>query len=168
MHGRWRSDGEDGTGTSTPRPGVAGRTGSIDGRAATAQDRDVKIEHTAYQVSDPVALARWYVAHLGLQVRRSQSASPFGYFLSDDGNTVMLEFYRQEALPVPDYRAMDPLLLHLAFLADDVPATRARLMAAGATPDGEAIKNAAGDEVAMLRDPWGLAIQLIRRASPMI
>jgi glyoxylase I family protein len=128
----------------------------------------VKIEHTAYQVADPVSLAKWYVAHLGLRIKRSQSESPFGYFLADDGDSVMLEFYRQDAMPVPDYRAMDPLLLHLAFLADDVPAARARLMAAGATPEGEVFRNAAGDEVAMLRDPWGLAVQLIRRANPMI
>jgi catechol 2,3-dioxygenase-like lactoylglutathione lyase family enzyme len=128
----------------------------------------VKIEHTAYQVDDPVALSRWYVAHLGLEIKRSQAEPPFGYFLADDGGTVMLEFYRQAHLPVPDYRTMDPLLLHLAFLAGDVPAARAKLMAAGATPEGDVFVNAAGDEVAMLRDPWGLAIQLIKRADPMI
>ena len=128
----------------------------------------MKIEHTAYQVDDPVALARWYVDHLGLKVKRAQSVAPFGYFLADDSGTVMLEFYRQAHLPVPDYRAMDPLLLHLAFLAGDVPAARAKLMAAGASPEGDVIRNAAGDEVAMLRDPWGLAIQLIKRADPMI
>jgi glyoxylase I family protein len=128
----------------------------------------VKLEHTAYQVADPVSLATWYVAHLGLRIKRSQKESPFGYFLADDGDSVMLEFYRQEGMPVPDYRAMDPLLLHLAFLADDVAATRARLLSAGATPEGDVFTNAAGDEVAMLRDPWGLALQLIRRADPMI
>ncbi len=128
----------------------------------------MKIEHTAYQVDDPVALSRWYVDHLGLTVKRSQSASPFAHFLADDSGTVMLEFYRQTHLPVPDYRSMDPLLLHLAFLADDLPAVRARLMAAGATPEGDVITNPAGDEVAMLRDPWGLTIQLIKRAAPMI
>jgi catechol 2,3-dioxygenase-like lactoylglutathione lyase family enzyme len=128
----------------------------------------VKIEHTAYQVDDPVALSRWYVEHLRLEIRRAQSAPPFAHFLADDSGTVMLEFYRQAHLPVPDYRSMDPLLLHLAFLADDVPVVRARLMAAGATADGDVIRNAAGDEVAMLRDPWGLTIQLIKRAEPMI
>lgn len=128
----------------------------------------MKIEHTAYQVDDPVALAAWYGAHLGLMVKRAQSEPPFGYFLADDSGTVMLEFYRQAHLPVPDYRSMDPLLLHLAFLADDVAAVRTRLMAAGATPEGEVVRNPAGDEVAMLRDPWGLTIQLIRRAKPMI
>ena len=128
----------------------------------------MRIEHTAYQVEDPAALARWYVEHLGLEIKRAETRAPFGHFLADTGGTVMLEFYRQAHLPVPDYRAMDPLLLHLAFLADDVPGTRARLIAAGASPEGDVVRNAAGDEVAMLRDPWGLPVQLIKRASPMI
>jgi catechol 2,3-dioxygenase-like lactoylglutathione lyase family enzyme len=46
----------------------------------------MKIEHTAYQVADPPALARWYVEHLGLTIKRSQDASPFGYFLADEGD----------------------------------------------------------------------------------
>jgi catechol 2,3-dioxygenase-like lactoylglutathione lyase family enzyme len=128
----------------------------------------VKLEHTAYQVEDPVALSRWYVAHLGLTIKRAQAEPPFGHFLADDSGTVMLEFYRQDHLPLPNYRAMDPLLLHLAFLSDDVKAARARLIAAGGTADGDVVRNPAGDEVAMVRDPWGLTIQLIKRANPMI
>ena len=128
----------------------------------------MKIEHTAYQVADPVALARWYVEHLGMTVKRAQSAAPFGHFLADDGDAVMLEFYANPRITVPDYRAMDPLLLHIAFSTDDVPATRSRLMAAGATPEGEVTQNESGDAMAMLRDPWGLAVQLVKRRTPMI
>jgi len=128
----------------------------------------MKIEHTAYQVADPPALARWYVEHLGLTIKRSQDASPFGYFLADQGDAVMLEFYRQPHLPVPDYQSVDPLILHLAFWADDVPGTRARLLTAGATAVGDVIRNDQGDEVAMLRDPWGLPVQLVRRERAML
>jgi glyoxylase I family protein len=128
----------------------------------------MKIEHTAFQVADPVALARWYVEHLGLTVKRSQAESPFGQFLADSGDTVMLEFYNSPRADVPDYRAIDPLVLHIAFWADDVAATRARLLTAGATPEGEVVLTPAGDTVAMLRDPWGLAIQFVHRGSPMI
>ncbi len=128
----------------------------------------MKIEHTAYQVSDPEALAKWYVAHLGLTVKRSQSASPFGYFLADDGDAVMLEFYNNPKARVPDYRAIDPLVLHIAFRTDDVAATRTRLMDAGATPEGDVATNDTGDTVAMLRDPWGISVQLVKRVSPMI
>lgn len=128
----------------------------------------MKIEHTAYQVADPVSLARWYVTHLGMTVKRAQTAPPFGHFLADDGDAVMLEFYAYPRLAVPDYRAMDPLVLHLAFSADDVAATRARLIAAGATPEGDVQQTEAGDVLAMLRDPWGLPVQLVRRRAPMI
>lgn len=128
----------------------------------------MKIEHAAFQVEDPVALSRWYVTNLGLTVKRSQTEAPFGHFLADDTDAVMLEFYRNPSLPVPDYRAMDPMLLHVAFWADDVAATRRRLMAAGATSETDVQANAAGDELAMLRDPWGLGLQLVRRKAAMI
>ena len=128
----------------------------------------MKIEHTAYQVQDPVAMASWYVQHLGLTVKRAQNERPFGQFLADDGDTVMLEFYNNPKVAVPNYRAIDPLILHIAFWTDDVEATRARLLTAGATAEGEALRTPAGDHVAMLRDPWGLAIQFVHRAQPMI
>jgi catechol 2,3-dioxygenase-like lactoylglutathione lyase family enzyme len=128
----------------------------------------VKIEHAAYQVADPTALARWYVEHLGLTLKRVQSDPPHGHFLADDGDAVMLEFYNNPAVPVPDYRSMDPLLLHIAFWCDDVAETRARLVDAGATAVGDVRNTPAGDVLCMLRDPWGLAIQFVHRAEPMI
>ena len=128
----------------------------------------MKIEHAAFQVADPVAVGRWYVEHLGLTVKRVQNASPFGHFLADDGDAVMLEFYNNPALSVPDYSAIPPLVLHLAFVADDVAATCTRLLAAGATAEGDVQRTESGDDVAILRDPWGLAIQFVRRLEPMI
>lgn len=128
----------------------------------------MKIEHTAYQVDDPVGLARWYHEHLGLTVKRSQAESPFGQFLADDGDAVMLEFYNNPKARVPDYYAIDPLVLHIAFWTEDVAATRARLIAAGATPEGDVVETPAGDQLAMLRDPWGIPIQFVRRQTPMI
>jgi glyoxylase I family protein len=128
----------------------------------------VKIEHVALQVSDPVALSRWYVEHLGLTVKRAQTESPFGHFLGDDGDAVMLEFYGYPNLPVPDYVRMEPLLLHVAFHVDDVAATRTRLLGAGAAAVGDVQVNDVGDEVAMLRDPWGIPVQLVRRRVRMI
>jgi glyoxylase I family protein len=128
----------------------------------------MKIEHIACQVEDPPASARWYVQHLGLTVKRSQADRPFMHFLADDGDAVMLEFYNNPKASVPDYRAIDPLVFHIAFQTDDVEGTRRRLIAAGATPEGDIQRTAGGDTLAMLRDPWGLPIQLAHRADPMI
>jgi glyoxylase I family protein len=128
----------------------------------------MKLEHAAYQVADPPAVARWYVEHLGLRIKRQQDASPWGCFLADDGDAAMLEFYNNPRAVVPDYRAIDPLVLHLAFKADDVAATRTRLLAAGATAEGDLVVTDGGDTLCMLRDPWGLAIQFVKRRNDMI
>jgi catechol 2,3-dioxygenase-like lactoylglutathione lyase family enzyme len=128
----------------------------------------MKLEHTAFQVSHPVEMAQWYVRHLGMIVKRAQTAAPFGHFLADSAGSAMLEIYKNDTVPVPDYRSMDPLLAHVAFYADDLSAARARLIAAGATPVGDVQTTPAGDQLAMLRDPWGLALQLVRRADPMV
>ena len=63
---------------------------------------------------------------------------------------------------------MNLLTLHLAFEADDADASAARLLAAGATSDGEMIRAPSGDVIANLRDPWGFPIQLAHRGKPMI
>jgi catechol 2,3-dioxygenase-like lactoylglutathione lyase family enzyme len=128
----------------------------------------MKIEHVAYQVPDPVALADWYVAHLGLRIKRATGAPGQARFLADDNDAVMIEVYHNPLVAMPDYRAIDPLMLHLAFRAEDVAGTRERLLAAGATAEGEVVVSDGGDHLAMLRDPWGLAIQLVRRRDPMI
>jgi catechol 2,3-dioxygenase-like lactoylglutathione lyase family enzyme len=128
----------------------------------------VKIEHVAYQVEDPAAFASWYAQHLGLTIKRVQPDPPFGHFLADDGDAVMLEVYHNPTVAVPDYARLDPFVLHVAFSVPDVAGIRARLLAAGATAVGEVQVSPAGDQLAMLRDPWGLPIQLVRRAVPML
>jgi glyoxylase I family protein len=127
----------------------------------------MKLEHIALLVADPVAVAQWYEEHLGMQVVRVGDAPGHARFLADDAGAGVLELYAG-ALPVPDYGAMDPALLHVAFAAEDVAATRARLVAAGATPVGDVTTTPTGDAFAMLRDPWGLALQLARRAHPLV
>jgi catechol 2,3-dioxygenase-like lactoylglutathione lyase family enzyme len=128
----------------------------------------LKIEHVAFQVEDPVAVAKWYVAHLGLTLKRAYPERPFGQFLADDGDAVMLEFYNNPKASVPDYTQIDPLVLHVAFYTDDIASARARLLSAGATTEGDIVATNSGDHLAMLRDPWGLAVQLVHRAEPMI
>jgi catechol 2,3-dioxygenase-like lactoylglutathione lyase family enzyme len=127
----------------------------------------MKLEHVALLVADPVAVARWYEQHLGMRIVRSGDASAHARFLADSAGASLLELYAG-TLPVPDYRAMDPALLHVAFAAADVEAARARLIAAGAAAIGEVTETPAGDAFAMLRDPWGLALQLVRRARPLV
>ena len=127
----------------------------------------MKIEHFAFYVADSVSMALWYEAHLGLRTVRSSDAPAHARFLADSDGTSVLEIYTG-SLTTPRYAEMDPLLLHVAFETSDVASTRDRLIAAGATPEGDVTVTPSGDTLAMLRDPWGLAIQLACRATPLV
>ena len=126
------------------------------------------IEHFAFQVPDPAAAASWYVEHLGMSVARSVEEPAPTRFLADRAGRVMIEIYRNPSAPLPDYEAMDPLVMHLAFSCDDVDAERDRLVDAGARVARDAETTPHGDRVAMLRDPWGVPIQLCRRAAALV
>ena len=123
----------------------------------------LKIEHIALQVEDPRAMAAWYIEQVGMQVVRDAGAA---VFLGDATGQVILELYHNETVAVPDYAAMDPLLLHVAFASDDPPADASPLIQAGATQIDD-IHGDNGDRIIVLRDPWGLAIQLAKRAKAM-
>ena len=127
----------------------------------------MKIEHMAFDVADPAATAAWYVENLGFALVRRRGAPNHAHFLADSTGQVLIEIYNNPAVQVPDYPAMDPLILHLAFTVDDVKGVRGRLLAAGATAAGEVACTPDGDELAMLRDPWGFPVQLVKRAAPM-
>jgi uncharacterized glyoxalase superfamily protein PhnB len=132
------------------------------------QCRAMKIEHFALQVPDPVAMADWYVKHLGFAVARSEGEPSYGRFLKDGSGTVMFEIYRNPKVSVPNYAGTDPLLLHLAFVSQAPAADRDRLVKAGATLVADVTTSPAGDQLLMLRDPWGIALQFVKRASPML
>ena len=128
----------------------------------------MRIEHIALQMEDPVRAADWYGTHLGFSVRRAGGPPAHARFLADASGHVVLEIYRNPKVPVPDYRTMDPLLLHIAFVSDDVVADCQRLLAAGAArlQDPETLDN--GDRIAMVRDPWGVPLQLVTRRDPIL
>ena len=128
----------------------------------------MKLEHVALLVKDPPAMARWYEENLGMKVVKASDEGPgFARFLADSVGESVLETYGSDTVAVPDYASADPALLHVAFATAEIERTRARLVAAGATPVGEITENAAGDRFATLRDPWGLALQLAQRVRPL-
>lgn len=125
----------------------------------------MKFEHFALNVSDARAVAQWYVAQLGFTVAHRREDAPFTHFLADETGRMIVEFYSNPAAPVPDYGATHPLCFHIAVVAADAHAERVRLTAAGARllreepqPDGSLL--------VMLRDPWGVPLQLCERATP--
>jgi len=128
----------------------------------------IRLEHVAINVEDPAAMARWYCNNLDMKVVRKGPPPANMRFISDAGGNMMLELYNNPPDEVPDYPTMNPLSLHIAFMVDDVKAITKKLIAAGATIAVEMNTTDAGDELIILRDPWGVPIQFLKRAKPML
>jgi catechol 2,3-dioxygenase-like lactoylglutathione lyase family enzyme len=130
--------------------------------------KNARFEHVALNVKDPAAMADWYSENLGMKIVFEGNAPTNTRFVSDAGGNMMFEFYNNSSALIPDYASQHMLVLHIAFSVDNVKETCDRLIEAGATWDAEISVNDSGDEIATLRDPWGVAIQFVKRAKPMI
>lgn len=119
----------------------------------------MKLEHIGFNVAEPQKVMDWWCANLGFTQTHPA-------FVVDSTGQMAIEFYRNDAAPIPDYTAISPLTLHIAFLSEDVDADVARLVAAGATLLETVHKP--GFDMAMLRDPFGLAIQFVTRGTPIL
>ena len=128
----------------------------------------MKLEHTAINHPDPIKAAQWYVEHLDMEIIRASTESPYIHFLTDTSKQGLLEIYNNPKAAVPDYAAMSPLILHIAFAVTDIEAARAKLLAAGATAEGEIELTTRGDHLTFVRDPWGFCIQLAQRSQSLL
>ncbi len=125
----------------------------------------MRFEHFALNVPDSRAMAQWYVDHLGFILVRSQEVAPHTRFLADETGRVIVEFYTNPAATIPSYTALHPLTFHFAVWSGDVRSDQVRLEKAGATLfQAEVMPN--GSQLTMLRDPWGLPLQLCQRTNP--
>lgn len=125
----------------------------------------MKLEHIAFNVADPVAVADWYCTHCGFRVVHRVPQPAQTHFLADSGATV-IEIYCNPPDRVPHYRAQDPLIFHLALASEDPAADARRLCEAGAEIVQE-LRLDKGTHLIMMRDPWGLALQLCKRSPPL-
>ena len=125
------------------------------------------LEHIALNVAHPVAVAAWYVEHLGMEVVKRGDPPVHMHFLADAARRMMIELYCNTSAPTDAYADMAPAQLHIAFSSADPDADGARLVAAGAVRVDE-VRYDDGSYLVMLRDPWGLPIQLARRATPLL
>ena len=125
----------------------------------------MKFEHFGLNVPDARAAGRWYVEHLGFTLARSRDEAPYTRFLADENGRVAIELYTNPTAAIPDYAKQHPLVFHFAVVSKDVAADRARLEQAGATLVVEDVLPD-GSRLTMMRDPWGVALQLCQRAQP--
>jgi len=146
--------------------GIATRElGSLSWRCFQLLFSLMKFEHFALNVADVRAMARWYVEHLGFQIARRREDAHFTHFLADETGRIVIELYTNPAALIPNYANQDPLVYHLAVFTPDARAEQQRLEKIGATlyfednlPDGS--------RLTMMRDPWGVPLQLCQRSKP--
>jgi uncharacterized glyoxalase superfamily protein PhnB len=127
---------------------------------------NIFVEHTAINVPNATDMAKWYKENLNMQIVRT--AQNQTHFLADASGRTILEIYTNPAAAVPDYQNQAPLVLHIAFQTDNVKECTENLLKAGASIVESIHTTEIGDEMAMLRDPWGIAIQILKRAHPML
>lgn len=121
-------------------------------------------EHLALNVSDKDRFVEWYVQNLGLRVVRDRPGKMA--FLADCHGVVMMEVYSNPNAQQLDFPGVDPLAVHVAFEVDDPEKDAEQLVAAGASVH-DPFKSAGDDTMVMLRDPFGVGLQLIKRGAPM-
>lgn len=131
------------------------------------RDMKFRIEHFALNVADPAGMASWYEKYIGMKIVRKIEAAHNTHFLLDCSGSIMIEIYNNPPGEVPGYPAMNPLQLHVALVSDDPEGDKRTLMNAGATYVEE-VHLPDGSHLIMLRDPWGLALQLCKRGNPML
>ncbi|MFK7804457.1 MAG: VOC family protein [Anaerolineae bacterium] len=128
----------------------------------------MKIEHFAINVSDPAGMAQWWSKNLGLKIIRADTDGAFVHFLSDDGDQTLIEIYNNPAGEIPDYPNLSIFTFHIAFAVDDITAECERLLSAEATSASDMLTMENGDKMRFVRDPWGVCIQFLQRAKPLI
>lgn len=124
-------------------------------------------EHFALNVSQPVEMAEWYIENCGMHIVRSMDEPPYTRFLADQSGRVVFEVYSNPNADIPDHRKHHPLEFHFALMVEDAVSVRDQLIAAGAELF-EDQKLEDGSHLVMLRDPFGVPLQLCQRANPMM
>jgi len=125
----------------------------------------MRFEHVALNVTEPKRMADWYAEHCGLSAVRSMDVAPFTHFMADETGRVILELYSNPKASIPDYASRHPLEFHIALAVADAETDKRRLIEAEATLFEES-NTADGSHLVMLRDPFGVPLQLCQRTQP--
>lgn len=119
-------------------------------------------EHFAVNVTDVKKVVQWYTTNLGLRIASEQKVPPFMTFLADATGRVIIEFYHRPDAVITNFVTAHPLTFHVAFVSENAQRDRERLEKQGAVFMEEIVKED-GTHIVMLRDPFGMPLQLCQR-----
>ena len=124
-------------------------------------------EHFALNVEKPIEVAKWYVDNLEMKIAKGSHESPYAHFLADKTGRLVIEIYKNDSAEIIDFKSKHPLEFHFAFMVKNAEETKNRLLSAGAN-FVEELKPEDGSHLVMLRDPFGIPLQLCERGIPMM
>ena len=124
-------------------------------------------EHFALNVKNPIDFVEWYISNCEMKIAKSIKVAPFTHFLTDSIGRTVIEVYSNPSAKIPDYNSLHPLEFHFAFKVNDVNEMKEKLVSAGAKLL-EDVTSEDGSHFVMLRDPFGIPLQLCKRATPLI
>ena len=124
-------------------------------------------EHFALNVPKPVEMGQWYIDNCEMKLVKSKEEYPFTRFLADKSGQIVLEIYSNTSQRIPEYNKQHPLEFHFALKVDNPVEAKNKLIEAGAKVEEE-IKLDDGSHLIMLRDPFGIPLQLVKRGKPLV
>lgn len=122
------------------------------------------LEHFAINVNNVDAVVKWYVSNLDLKIVSQQKELPFMTFLADSSDRVIMELYQRPDATMTNFTGQHQLTFHVAFISENAEKDRLRLEKEGAS-FVEEVEKEDGSHLIMLRDPWGMPLQLCQRAN---
>lgn len=125
-------------------------------------------EHLAFNLNDSREVAKWFEENLSMKIMRDGKAPTYGMFIADQDANMMLELYQNKDYPVINYDSVSHMSIHLAFMVDNMEAEKEKVLSSGGKVVEDITKTPAGDFVLMMRNPWGLPIQFVKRNEPML
>lgn len=123
-------------------------------------------EHFALNISNPLEFVKWYTSNCGMKITKSMQTPPFTHFLTDSSGRTVIEIYSNPSAKIADYSKMHPLEFHFAFAVDDVKTVKEKLISSGAKLVEDVMLDD-GSHLVMLRDPFGISLQLCKRANAL-
>ncbi len=124
-------------------------------------------EHFALNVSKPVEMGQWYIDNCEMKLVKSMEEYPYTRFLADKSGQVVLEIYSNTSQRIPEYNKQHPLEFHFALTVSNPIEIKDKLVKAGAKVEEE-IKLDDGSHLIMMRDPFGVPLQLVKRAKALV
>lgn len=122
-----------------------------------------KIEHFALFAQEANALKDFYVGIFGLKVVVANPGPPMGFFLADDGGSVLEIIERPQDCPSQNQR----FLCHVAIWVDDYQAKRAEIEALGYEFEVETCVENELFKTAFFTDPGDNRCQIVWRSKPL-